>query len=473
MTTIYWLRNDLRLHDNECLHRAMAQSDRLLLIYVIDPRSYENTKLGFSKANELRFTFLAQALKDLKSSCLAMGGNLMIKTGLPEELIPNLVKQFDATQLIYQKEITAEEVNIELAIDNALQATPCKTNAIWGLTLYHKDDAPFAPADTPLTSKAFRMQLTKNAAVRTCFDTPETLPETPDVAHWGEIPSMTALNLDSKKALDSIAFAGGETEGLKRLNYYSFGTELLTTYRWTRNRSLGKDYSSKLSPWMALGCISPRYIYWQIKEYEQKVKKNASTWWLVFELVWRDYFKFLSMRFGNSIFSSGGYRSRDVEWTHDKKLFERWCQGLTGIPFVDAHMRELNETGFMSNRGRVNCASFLTRDYKIDWRWGAAYFESCLLDYDVSSNWLNWNTQATEFYYTNPVHQGFKYDKDGEYVRSRITELENVPAPIIQAPWLLKDEERDDFEVNNYPKPIEVYSKWSRAVSNILKAHSA
>jgi deoxyribodipyrimidine photo-lyase len=80
-------------------------------------------------------------------------------------------------------------------------------------------------------------------------------------------------------------------------------------------------------------------------------------------------------------------------------------------------MRELNQTGFMSNRGRVNCASFLTRDYQIDWRWGAAWFEKQLLDYDVCSNWLNWNTQATEIWYTNPIHQGYKYDKNGDYVR--------------------------------------------------------
>jgi len=130
-------------------------------------------------------------------------------------------------------------------------------------------------------------------------------------------------------------------------------------------------------------------------------------------------------------------------------------------------MRQLNQTGFMSNRGRVNCASFLTRDYKIDWRWGAAWFETQLLDYDVCSNWMNWNTQATEIYYTNPVHQGLKYDKKGEFVKTWLPELENVDGPIVQAPWLLQEEEK---QVIDYPIPVEIYKKWARSINRIVKA---
>ncbi len=264
---------------------------------------------------------------------------------------------------------------------------------------------------------------------------------------------------------------GGERAGLARLDYYTFESELATSYKWTRNRSLGMDYSSKFSPWMALGSLSPRQIYWQVKDYEKKIKKNISTWWLIFEVVWRDYFKYSTLRHGNKIFFEGGIKDREVDWQYDEDLFARWQWGNTGIPFVDAHMRQLHQTGFMSNRGRVNCASFLTRDYEIDWRWGAAWFEAQLLDYDVCSNWMNWNTQATEIWYTNPVHQSLKYDKEAAYVKKWLPELPAIESPLVMAPWLLQ--EYDLPAANGYPTPVAIYKKWTRSINNIRKAHEA
>jgi len=470
MSSILWFRNDLRLHDNETLHSALKMAKPVLMVYIIDPRQFEVNALKFRKTGRLRFRFLMETLSSLRNACLQKGGNLMIKVGIPEVILPELIDEFDVNHLFYQKEITSEEVAIEAALSERLTALPCEITAVWGLTLYHIDDAPFSPQDTPLTSKAFRLNLTKKAEVRPCFDTPSELPPFPAVKDWGKLPEVSDVGLEHESGLtENSSFVGGEEHALARLDHYTFKTEQLTAYRWTRNRSLGMDYSSKFSPWMALGSLSPRKIYWQIKDYESRIKKNASTWWLVFELVWRDYFKFLAMRFGNLIFSEGGYRQRKVEWKTDKKLFDRWCQGQTGIPFVDAHMRELNQTGFMSNRGRVNCASFLTRDYQIDWRWGAAWFEKQLLDYDVCSNWLNWNTQATEIWYTNPIHQGYKYDKKGDYVRFWLPELRLVPGPEIQAPWILSSEEKLAYEVVNYPLPETIFSKWTRSINTIDK----
>jgi deoxyribodipyrimidine photo-lyase len=191
---------------------------------------------------------------------------------------------------------------------------------------------------------------------------------------------------------------------------------------------------------------------------------------LIFEVVWRDFFKYSALRHGNKIFFEGGIKDRAVDWKYDETLFERWKWGKTGIPFVDAHMRQLNQTGFMSNRGRVNCASFLTRDYQIDWRWGAAWFETQLLDYDVCSNWMNWNTQATEIWYTNPVHQSLKYDKEAAYIRKWLPELEAVEGPIAMAPWLLEEYGQPHID---YPQPAAVYKKWTRSINNIRKAQEA
>lgn len=467
MTSIYWLRNDLRLHDNECLQRMLDTGQPHLMVYVFDPRIFSMLDIGFRKSGFLRFQFLCETLMDLRKNIQKIGGQLMILQGKPEQVLSDLAKKVNAEFLFFQKEIASEELAVETALKEQLP-DHCSTQAIWGKTLYHIDDAPFPPKETPLTSKAFRINLTKKTAVRPLIDTPTDLSNNIEFREWGTIPTAKEIGFTHEEIIENTTnhYEGGETTALDRLQYYTFETEQLTNYRWTRNRSLGMEYSSKFSPWMALGSLSPRLIYWEVKRYEKEVKKNASTWWLVFEVVWRDYFKYSAIRHGNKMFAEGGIKNRDVDWKYDQELFDRWRFGQTGIPFVDAHMRELNATGFMSNRGRVNCASFLTRDYKIDWRWGAAWFECQLLDYDVCSNWLNWNTQATEIWYTNPVHQSLKYDKKGEYIRTWIPELQEVESALVHAPWLLEEKET----ISDYPHPIEIYKKWTRSINNIKKA---
>jgi len=425
-------------------------------------------KLGFRKTGYLRFRFLCETIGDIRKRVENLGGKLMILNGNPELLLAGLAEKLGAESLFYQKEIASEEVAVETALKNKLPKA-CKIYPIWGKTLYHIEDSPFPAEETPLTSKAFRLNLTKKAEVRALFPTPVDLSNCVELRDWGNLPSPKEMGFTRNDivVIDTPAFVGGESVGLQRLQHYSFDTELLTSYRWTRNRSLGMDYSSKFSPWMALGSLSPRMVYWEVKRYEKEVKKNISTWWLIFEVVWRDYFKYSAIRHGNKIFSKGGIKDRKTEWSYDNDLFDRWRFGNTGIPFVDAHMRQLNQTGFMSNRGRVNCASFLTRDYEIDWRWGAAWFETQLLDYDVCSNWMNWNTQATEIWYTNPVHQSLKYDKNGDFVKTWIPELKDIAGPTVQAPWLIEAEGSDGFD---YPKPIAIYKKWTRSINRIIKA---
>ena len=130
-------------------------------------------------------------------------------------------------------------------------------------------------------------------------------------------------------------------------------------------------------------------------------------------------------------------------------------------------MRELRATGFMSNRGRVNCSSFLTRDYKVDWRWGAAWFENRLLDYEVAANWLNWHTQALEIYYTSAPWQGLKYDRKGTYVKHWLPELRELPAPLVHAPWKMEEEGMLtdlDFDLErDYHRPVTRNTKWDWA----------
>jgi deoxyribodipyrimidine photo-lyase len=199
---------------------------------------------------------------------------------------------------------------------------------------------------------------------------------------------LLPLKVDARKTLD---FKGGETEAHKRLDYYFYKSRRIDTYKETRNGMIGDSYSTKLSPWLALGCISPRGIFDELKNYEAQYSANKSTYWLVFELLWRDYFRFMMKKHRNKFFQQTGIKNKSVSIEeHDPELFFKWMNGKSGIDFIDANMTELNLTGYMSNRGRQNVASYLCNDLKLDWRYGAAYFEQQLIDYDVCSNWGNW-----------------------------------------------------------------------------------
>jgi len=454
---LVWFKNDLRLLDNEVLCKAIASCDVILPVYIFDERQFKKLHLGFPKADFNRFEFLVQTLAVLRSNLKELGSNLLIKIGKPEDIIPQLISHYHIESVFAEQEYAPEELTITCRVAKNVQV-PC--NYIWGKTLYHIDDIPYDIEAVPLTSKAFRTNTTKKATVRTLFDIPDHI-KTLDLDNWGKLPNSEDFNLNRGSAKE-LFMPAGEDEALKRLAYYTKESELLTSYKWTRNKSLGMDYSSKLSPYLAVGALSPRTIYFSVKEYEELIKKNISTWWLLFEVIWRDFFTFKGMRMGSSIFKTAGFKNKDLDFENDSNIFKKWCAGKTGIPFIDAHMRQLNETGFMSNRGRVNCASYLIHDLKVDWTWGASYFESKLIDYDVTSNWMNWHMQAYETWYTNPVNQSIKYDAT-DFLKKWIPELREVKDELIHIPWKFKSTKIE------YIKPIEVYDKWSRAENKILK----
>jgi len=145
----------------------------------------------------------------------------------------------------------------------------------------------------------------------------------------------------------------------------------------------GPVNSTKLSPFLAQGSISARRVHDEVRRYEAERTTNRSTYWVIFELLWRDFFRFTADQRGNALFRPEGLRGERRAWRHDRELLERWIDGRTGDPFVDANMRELAATGYMSNRGRQNVASQLAHDLGVDWTWGAEWFGSVLIDYDV------------------------------------------------------------------------------------------
>jgi deoxyribodipyrimidine photo-lyase len=186
----------------------------------------------------------------------------------------------------------------------------------------------------------------------------------------------------------SKGFKGGESNAHLHIKQY-FERGLVDTYKETRNQLMGLDYSSKFSPWLALGCVSPRSIANQLLEYESKRGQNDGTYWLWFELLWRDFFRFLHFKHGNRLFTSNGLSDK-INPSFDESSFQKWSTGQTGQPLVDAGMRELFSTGYLSNRMRQITASYWIHDMGGDWQAGAAWFEMQLIDYDVYSNLGNW-----------------------------------------------------------------------------------
>lgn len=456
---LVWFKNDLRLHDNEALSKAIEECEELIFCFCLEKKNFEKLDLGFRKADINRFKFLEQSVKNLQENLEKISGHLIIGVESALLTLPKLVEEFEITEIYGEEEYCSEELDLISEVQKILPSI--NYHFFWGKTLYHKNDIPFDIANIPLTSKAYRIPAGNESEPRSALKVPRQVKSCKN-AKSSPFPSFKKYRFTKKEYENAHPFVeGGESLALERLQYYTFKSELLTGYRWTRNRSEGLDYSSKFSPYLALGCISPREIYETVKEYEIMVAKNQSTWWIVFELVWRDYFTFKGMRFGDEIFKTKGYKTKDIDFENDPEKFKKWCDGTTGIPFIDAHMRQLNETGYMSNRGLVNCASYFVIDLKIDWSWGASYFESKLIDYDVTSNWMNWHMQAFEIYYTNPVHQSNKY-KAQDFIRKWIPELAKNNDIEVLIPW--------EFDIPDYPKPIEIYQKWARADNLIRKS---
>ncbi|CAM9003717.1 unnamed protein product [Rhodiola kirilowii] len=467
---IVWFRNDLRILDNEALFSAWRSSAALLPVYCVDPRLFGSTHLfGFAKTGALRARFLIESLADLKENLRKHGLNLLIRNGKPEDVLPSLVEAFGAHTVYAHEETCSEELKVERLVarrfqkknttsqaaqlPNQKQTSKSVLQLIWGSTMYHIDDLPFDMSNLPDVYTQFRKSVESKCSIRSCLKMPKALgPPPPNVDDWGSVPSMAQLGHHETEAGYQVSrgmrFVGGETAALARINDYFWKKDLLRIYKVTRNGMLGPDYSTKFSPWLASGSLSPRLIHEEVKLYERQRESNESTYWVLFELIWRDYFRFLSIKCANSLFQIGGPRKVEQRWSQDTVLFDYWKDGRTGYPLIDANMKELSTTGFMSNRGRQIVCSFLVRDMGIDWRMGAEWFETCLLDYDPCSNYGNWtygagvgNDPREDRYFSIPK-QAKTYDPDGEYVSYWLPELQQLP------------KEKRNFPGNSYIKPV-------------------
>jgi deoxyribodipyrimidine photo-lyase len=389
-TALVWFRNDLRVHDNAVLQTAINESQNIIALYCFDPRQFQITNYGFKKTDKFRAKFLIESVSDLKLQLAKLNISLLMYIDKPEISIPNLIEKFSIDAIYLQKEWTSEEVDV---LEHVKKASPKQIvfKEIYNQFLFHPEDVPFSFNQIPEVFTVFRKKVEDTVAVRPIIDIPNSV-ENHTILIDINVPTLHDLGFETFETHPKSAFPflGGETSALERLKNYLFETKKVGFYKKTRNGLIGVDYSSKFSSWLANGSLSARTIYWGMKRFEQDYFKNESTYWLIFELIWRDYFKYISLKHQNNIFKIGGILQKVYEWSTNKHGIQQWIDGATKEPFVNANMIELKKTGWMSNRGRQNVASYFAKDMLMDWRIGAAYFESMLIDYDVHSNYGNW-----------------------------------------------------------------------------------
>jgi deoxyribodipyrimidine photo-lyase len=411
---LYVFQTNQRLRDNPSLQYAYLHYWKVVPVLVVPDQAHSYDYRSKQDMGVHRRRFLLESALALKEALKQKGVELILLRG-NEQTNQRLKEICDAYEL--DEVITSYPKS---TYEKERLAQLCKFAKVYTFedhTLLAAEDLPFR--NMPKSYSSFRKKVEAVLNVRDLTQNPvfNGFKNTAGLGDEFEAPLPT---LSSKTA---HPLHGGEAAAWERLNHYFWDSKALAQYKKTRNGMIGADYSSKFSAYLALGNLSPVQIHYAIKDFERQVEKNTSTYWLFFELLWREFFIWVTEKHGTAIFQLGGIKKRrDLNPSEDQAVFERWCNGETEHPFVNANMKELVETGYMSNRGRQNAASYLIHDLGMDWRWGAAFFEKHLVDYDVSSNWGNWmyiagvgNSSRDVVF--NVTKQQQHYDGQGDYVR--------------------------------------------------------
>ena len=421
MRSLYWFRNDLRLNDNLSLNLALAKSDAILFVYVHDIANEKNCPWGFERLGQHRRLFLSQGLGELEEKLSKSGHSLNTYVDDSVTVLADLVKKHKIDTIFCESIVSYDEAKqIE-----GLKTLGINVNSLWQSSLFSNHQLPFDINDLPNVFTNFRKAVELSGIKpNKPVNTPEKLFNTDSITD-NHLVLFNVKTIDYQKSSFPISykdFMGGEKAGISYLKKY-FNSEKPSTYKKTRNELMGINFSTKMSPWLSNGFLSSRQIFNFLEDYENKKTKNESTYWIFFELMWRDYFRFIFKKFGNNIFHKQGLKFFKAKVEHSTNNFNLWMVGETKNKFINAGMVELKETGFLSNRMRQIVASYLVNELACDWRAGAAWFESQLIDYDVYSNQCNWayiagcGTDPRGGRHFNIDKQREAYDPQSKYVK--------------------------------------------------------
>lgn len=471
---IVWFRQDLRLHDNEALHDAISSLDEVIPVYVFDERTFlgKTDRFGFPKTGKFRAQFIIESVRNLRDALQAIGSNLIIRVGKPEEEIFEIAQKVKTNWVFCNRERTPDEVYVQDTLEQKLWSIGQEIRFSRGKMLYYTADLPFPITHTPDSFSQFRKEVERYVPVREPLPAPEEMQPIMVRLEEGDIPTLERFGHTPFKIEERIGFQyqGGESAGLEHLHRYIWELETIQEYNHAHCGVSHDGHSSRFSAWLAQGCISPKMIYHHLKAYEQQHGAAESVQELSQALLMRDFLRLMVKKHGFKAFEKGGLSGvADNRWRDDQRLLQCWVDGVTGVPFIDANMNEIAATGYMSNRGRKNVASFLVKDLMVNWQMGAEYFESVLIDYDVTSNWMNWNYAAgisadsREDKHYNIISQAVKYDPKGEYVKKWLPQLAGLPSEIVHQPDLLSTDEQDQLSLQigaDYPEAVFSTERW-------------
>lgn len=451
---ILWFQKDLRIHDNEALLDASQFAEELIPVYVFDEREINGSTdiLKECKTGRFRRQFLVDSVRDLRNSLQKMGTDLVIREGKSEEILFSLAKEFDADAVYCNRERTREEVYRQETLEKLLWSIGREIRYSRGKMLYHTADLPFPITHAPDCFQQFKKEVERFVAIRK----PLAVEEIPSfsrksIFELGDLPDFGEEVVTIVK--------GGETVALKNLE-----TLLSSSSAKGEDSKFMKKQIEKLMIFLSDGCLSPKYLFHKLSEWKENGGNAAILDYCFTALLWRDFYRLMGKKYRSLIFEPGGVKEKEnKDASQDITIFNIWKEGRTGIPYVDACMKKLKSTGYLSNHEKKLVSSFLIYYLKVDWRLGAEYFENLLINYDPCSVWGHWNYIAgissdnKDGVVVNCYREAQKYDPEGDLVREWIPSLNILPKKYIHKPFLLSEEEQLEFQIKlgaSYPMPV-------------------
>ncbi|MDX1804008.1 MAG: DASH family cryptochrome [Alcanivorax sp.] len=437
MITVVWFRQDLRVHDQPLLQHAAVLGEPVLPLYLLPERWLSPGEEGQDRLGPAKSCFLVESVQALAQSLHEHGLTLVTARGQPSSLLAHWQGQVPLQVVTAQADAPEEMADIA-----ALRQAGIRVHEVQTRTLLCSDSLPWS-SDFPDTFSRFRRRLEVDGGPAIAM--PEGAPPALTAAAPLPLPAATEsalvpLQQRSRHWLrnhrDYFSLPGGEPVARRWLEQYLFTDRHIAHYKATRNQLIGGGFSSRLSAALAWGCLSVRRVWHEILEYERRHGASEHSYWLRFELLWREFFHWSLREHGTAVFRYQGlshspdFPPPGVEC--HQEYWQRWCQGRTGLPFIDANLRELMATGYLSNRGRQNLASFFVHDMGLDWRRGARWFEHHLVDHDVASNWGNWAYIAGKGHDArggrrfSPTRQWLRHDPDAAHLHHWLPALRGL-----------------------------------------------
>ena len=405
MDIVLFKISDLRIRDHEPLYTANKTNNNIIHIFIWDYKWDDKTSNDILIMGKYKKQFLKESLQNLSDNLNKINIHLNIYYGNPDIIITDLIDKYKI-QNIY----TYQDINIPI------NAT-AKIHYFWNNTMYHISDLPFTIDNIPNSFTDFKKQI-KIRARKEFF----TQTNNKSIKLDGSI-KINDIDIDIPQT--ELLIKGGEDNGWEYLKIL-LRSNNISNYKQDRNNFIS---TCDLSPWLDFGCLSAKSIFYQLKMYEKNKHKNNSTYLFWSDLLLRDYYKFKSIKLKNNLFEKNGISNKTYNYSNNKVSFDKWINGQTGIPLIDAFMIQIKNTGFISNKGRLIISSFLVNDLNLEWTLGAEYFNKMLINSEITYNYSLWHYIAgignisDNSIYFNPIKQCQLYDKNCNFIKEWIPEL--------------------------------------------------